>query len=184
MAIYQPRRGWRRSQSWDFPDGSAIRNPSASAGDTASIPDPRRSHMQRSSWAPASQTLSLCSRVTEPQLLKSAYPRACAQHQEKLPQWEACTLQLESRPHLPQLEKIPSSDKDSAQPKINIFKNHTDHFMLRLIKKKFWIYNIHLHNELSIFPKALLRIFFILLDDVGAKSAFWHWINIIFLCFS
>ena len=30
---------------------------------------------------------------------------------------------------------------------------------------------MHLHNELSIFPKALLRIFFILFDDVGVKSA-------------
>ena len=31
---------------------------------------------------------------------------------------------------------------------------------------------MHLHNELSVFPKALLRIFFILFDAVGDKSAF------------
>ena len=44
---------------------------------------------------------------------------------------------------------------------------------------------MHLHNELSVFPKALLRIFFILFDAVGDKSAFQHTVKkIIFLCFS
>ena len=55
--------------------------------------------------------------------LKPAHPRSRAP-QEEPPQWEACTLQLESRPHLPQLEGIPSSNKHSAQPKINLKKNN------------------------------------------------------------
>ena len=38
-------------------------------------------------------------------VLRSAYPRAPAPQQEKPPQWEAHTLQLESSPHSPQLEK-------------------------------------------------------------------------------
>ena len=43
-----------------------------------------------------------------PQLLKPGPPRARAQQQEKPPQWEACTLQL---------EKSPWSNEDPAQPK-------------------------------------------------------------------
>ena len=35
----------------------------------------------------------------------SPHPRAHALQQEKPPQWEAWTPQLESSPHLPQLEK-------------------------------------------------------------------------------
>ena len=42
-----------------------------------------------------------------PQLLKPKHPRARALQQEKPPQWEANTPQLESSPHFPQLEKKP-----------------------------------------------------------------------------
>ena len=55
--------------------------------------------------------------------------RACALQQEKTLQWEVCTPQLESSPHLLQLEqssfsllqleKSPCSSKDPAQPKVN-----------------------------------------------------------------
>lgn len=41
--------------------------------------------------------------------------------------------------------------------------------MFWIILKEFWICNMYLHNELSIFPKTLLKIFFILFDQVGAK---------------
>ena len=44
---------------------------------------------------------------------------ACALQQEKPPQQEACTLQLEGSPHTPQLGKVLISDKDLAQPKVN-----------------------------------------------------------------
>ena len=40
-----------------------------------------------------------------PQLLKAACPRVYAPQQEKPPQQEACTQQLESGPRLLQLEK-------------------------------------------------------------------------------
>ena len=49
-----------------------------------------------------------------PQLLKLVCPRACAPHKEKSLQREAHTLQLESSPCSPQLEKSPRSNKNSA----------------------------------------------------------------------
>ena len=88
-----------------FPGGSVVKNLPANAGETGLIPDLGRSHMPRSNEA------------HEPQLLSLAQePGSC---NEKPPQWEASTLQLESRPHLPNLEKSPCSNKDTAQPKIN-----------------------------------------------------------------
>ena len=51
-----------------FPGGSVVKNPPTNAGDTSSIPDPRRSHMPQSNSARWPQLLSLCSRAREPQL--------------------------------------------------------------------------------------------------------------------
>ena len=50
---------------------------------------------------------SICLRATKvyAQLPKPVDPRAHAPQQEKPPQWEACTPQLESSPYSPQLEK-------------------------------------------------------------------------------
>ena len=45
------------------------------------------------------------------QLLKPVCPKAQALQEEKPPQWEACTLLLESSPCLLQLEKSPCSQK-------------------------------------------------------------------------
>ena len=45
-------------------------------------------------------------------------PRARAPQQEKPPQWKAHVLQLESSPHMPQLEKNLHSNQDLAQLKI------------------------------------------------------------------
>ena len=39
--------------------------------------------------------------------------------QEKPPKWELHTLQLESSPHVLQVEKSLHSNEDPAQPKIN-----------------------------------------------------------------
>jgi len=65
---------------WDFPGGSVVKNPPASAGDTGSIPGSGRSHM------PAEQ-LSLCAlEPTSLQLLKPTHPRAGALQQEMSPQ--------------------------------------------------------------------------------------------------
>ena len=52
----------------------------------------------------------------KPQLLKPVCPRAHAPQQEKPMQWEGQILQLEGSLSLPQLEKIPRSNEDSAQP--------------------------------------------------------------------
>ena len=54
-----------------------------------------------------------------PQLLKAARPRVYAPQQEKPPQREAHTLQLESSSCSPQIEKKPVQQKDPAQPKIS-----------------------------------------------------------------
>ena len=93
-----------------FPSGSVITNLPASARDTGSIPGPGGTHMPWSNWVHETQLLSLSSRARELQLLKSVRPRAYAPQQEKPSQWEAC---------IPQLEKSPCSNTDSAQAKIN-----------------------------------------------------------------
>ena len=45
----------------------------------------------------------------KPQVLESVCPTACGLQQEKPPQWETHALQLESSPHLRQLEESPCS---------------------------------------------------------------------------
>ena len=58
-----------------------------------------------------------CSRAQEPQLLKLASPEPSALQQRKPLQQEALTLQWESSPQSPQLQKSPCSKEDPAQPK-------------------------------------------------------------------
>ena len=68
----------------DFPDGPAVKNPPANAGDVGSIPGPGKFHMLWGNWA----------HEPVPQLLEPLCPRAHALKREKPPQWEAHTLQL------------------------------------------------------------------------------------------
>ena len=68
---------------WDFLGGSVAENPSASAGDTSSTPDPGRSHLLQTSQARAPQLLSLFSSAQEPRLLTPAHSRAWALQQKK-----------------------------------------------------------------------------------------------------
>ena len=70
-----------------------------------------------SNYARVPQLLSLCSRAQEPQLLKLMSPRARALQQEKLPQREACTPQLESNPCSPQLEEVRAAVKTQHSQK-------------------------------------------------------------------
>ena len=60
-----------------FPGGSVVMNPPANAGDTGSIPGPRRSHRPQGNQASAPQQLSLCSRARELPLPKPVRPWAC-----------------------------------------------------------------------------------------------------------
>ena len=76
----------------DFPGGPVVKNRPANAGDTGLTPGPGRFHRLRSNKAHGPQLLSLS-------------PGAGAAQQEKIPQWEAHTPQLESSLHSPQLEK-------------------------------------------------------------------------------
>ena len=108
-----------KSSSWGFHGESVVKNLSAIEGDMGSILGPGRSHMLQSNWVRVPQLLNLCSRAQEPQLLKPVSLRTHALQQEKLPQWEACTPQLESSPLSLKLEKSPYSNEDSAQLKIN-----------------------------------------------------------------
>ena len=84
--------------SWDFPGGPMVKNLPASTGYVGSILGLGRSHCCETT------TELVFYRVCKPQLLKPACSRACAP-QEKLLPWEACTPQLESSSHSPQLEK-------------------------------------------------------------------------------
>ena len=78
---------------WDFPGCPVGSNPPSSEEDIGSVPGPGRLLMPCGNWAQA------------PQPLKPTLPRACPPQQEMPPQWEACVPQLESNPHLMQLEK-------------------------------------------------------------------------------
>ena len=86
----------------DFPGGPVVKNPLVNAEDTgfSSWSEPY-ARGQLSLWASATEAL-LCT--------------------EKPLPWEARTLQLERSPHSLQLEKPGRSNKDPAQPKINVNK--------------------------------------------------------------
>ena len=90
-------------------------NPPDNAGDTGSMPGQGRSHLPLST-----EQLSLCATATEPVLwsptTKPTCPKARALQQERPPQWETLTAQLESR-RRSQLEKSPHNNNDLAQPK-------------------------------------------------------------------
>jgi len=77
----------------------------ANAGDMGLIPGLGGSHMPQSNKACVPQLLSLCSRARKPQLSKPKCPRARALEQEKPPQGETHTRQLEHSPHSSQLEE-------------------------------------------------------------------------------
>ena len=83
-----------------FPCGSVVENLPASAGDMGLIPDLEGSHLLQNNKAQVSKLLSLHAAAAE-----ASAPKACAPQREKSPQWEAGTLQLESNPHSPQLQK-------------------------------------------------------------------------------
>ena len=61
----------RKTQKKDFPGGSVVKSPPASAGDMGSIPDPGRSHTSPSDKACVPQLLSLCSRAWELHVMSS-----------------------------------------------------------------------------------------------------------------
>ena len=80
----------------DFPGGTVVKNPPASAGDMGLSPGLGRSHMPWSNKAHEPQLLSLHSIARKPQWLsplaattEAHTPRAHAPQQEKPPQWEA-----------------------------------------------------------------------------------------------
>ena len=60
-------------------------------------------------------------------------PRARAPQQEKPPQWEACTWQLESSPHSLQLEKAYAQQRrpGEAENKLITLKKKKDTFILQ-----------------------------------------------------
>ena len=78
--VNKAQTGLLKTGARDFPGEPA------SARDTVSVPGLGRSHMPHGNVARA------------PQLLKPACLTACALQQEKSPQWEALTPQLESSP--------------------------------------------------------------------------------------
>ena len=71
-----------KSSPEDFPFGPVVKNLPVNAGDMGSISGPGRSHMPQSNWAHAPQ-------------LQSLYSRAHGLQQEKPPQWDAHSSQVE-----------------------------------------------------------------------------------------
>ena len=102
-----------------FTSDSVVKNPPANAGDTSSIPGPRRSHMPWSNRALEPQLLSLCSRAWDPHLLKLGSLGGCALKQEKPQPWEAQALQLESSPCSLEWEKASMQLRRPSTAKIN-----------------------------------------------------------------
>ena len=110
----------KQAVSQGFPCDSVVKNLSANAGDTGSIPALGRSHTWQGYQAGEPQLLSLPSRAQEPQLLKLAFPRAHPLQQEKplqceagIAQWKAAcppTLLIANREKSAQQE-------DPAHPK-------------------------------------------------------------------
>ena len=88
----------------DFPGGAVVKNLSANAGDTGSIPGLGRSHMLRSNEAHAPQLLSLRSRAHEPQLLKPSCLEPVL-HNNRSHHYEKPVHHNKSSPCSPQLEK-------------------------------------------------------------------------------
>ena len=86
-----------------FPGGSVVKNPLTRAKDMGLSPGLERSHVPQSIRAHP-RTVTTDARVLD-----------CALQQEKPPQGEASTPQLDSSPHAPQLEKGPRSSEDPAQ---------------------------------------------------------------------
>ena len=89
-----------------FPGCPVLRNRPANEGDTGLIPGLGRFHMPRGNKAQA------------PQLLKPLHPRARAQQQEKPPQGEARSPQLDSNPLLTAARESPcTATKTQHSPK-------------------------------------------------------------------
>ena len=101
--ISQSNVKWKKPRQ-GFPGGSVIKNLPANAGDAGFIPDLGRSHKLWSNKAHELQLLNLCSRAREPQLLNPCAPELVLCN-NRSPCNEVCAPQLESSPHLLQLEQ-------------------------------------------------------------------------------
>ena len=87
---------------WGFPGGPVVKNPPANSGDMVWFVVQEDTSCHGGAKLVCHNYLSLCFRALELQ-------------QEKLPQWEAHTLQLDSNPCLPQLQKAMKTQ--SSPPK-------------------------------------------------------------------
>ena len=105
-----------------FPGSSVVKDTPVNVGDTGSIQDdctcPGATKTGRHNyWACTLEPTSCKYWAHVQQLLNPVCPRACAAQQEKPLQWEDRTLQLESSPRLPQLEKSLHNNEDSEKQK-------------------------------------------------------------------
>ena len=83
----------------DFPSGPVVKNQPATAGDMGSIAGLEKIPHTAEQLS-LEQLLSLSSRALKPLSLHAVTTEAHALQQEKLPQWEAPTPQLERNPRL------------------------------------------------------------------------------------
>ena len=106
-----------RKEEWGFPGGPLVKKAPANAGDKGSIPSLGRFHMPQRK--PLCCNHRACALDPGSTTTKAVHPRACAPQQEKSPQPEANTPQLESIPCSPPLGKAEHINKDPVQPKVN-----------------------------------------------------------------
>ena len=107
----------------DFPGGPVVKNLPASVGNTGSIPDPKRSHIQQLRLC--ATLLSLCSGAHEPQFLslraapaeEAHAPRTCAPQRETPPQGEAVYRSKQWPP------RAATGEKPAQQQRICAAKN-------------------------------------------------------------
>ena len=105
-----------------FPGGPVVKNLPASIGDTGSIPDPKRCHVQQVSLC--ATLLSLCSGTHEPQSLslraapteEAPAPGTCAHNERRLRKEKLCTAADSGCPAL-QLGKSLHSSKNPCSQK-------------------------------------------------------------------
>ena len=101
-----------KKTQWDFPHGSGVKNPSASAGYTGSIPDLGRSHMPQGNWALCHNYWSHVLQLLKPMYLE---PMLCSErndHSEKaaMQNERVVSARCNSR-------KAVHSNEDPTQPK-------------------------------------------------------------------
>ena len=119
-----------------FPGGSVVKNPPANEGDWGSCLAPGDPTCPGAT-KPLGHNYKACAQEPRSRNYWSLRPRAHALQQERPPQWEALTPQLESSFHSLKLEKSPSSNEHPSIKKT-------------LFKKFYWSLKLYFFFRVSV----------------------------------